>query len=38
MPRMVGIDPEKVVSVRTLCEGPRVRCSEGSNHGAKIDR
>lgn len=35
MPRMVGVDVQKVVSARTLCEGT---CSmqEGSRHGAKL--
>ena len=37
MPRRVGVDVQKVVSARTLCEG---RCSmqEGLRHGARIGR
>ena len=33
MPRMVGIDPQKVVSGRPLCEGDAFALW----HGAKID-
>lgn len=33
---MAGIDPEKVVSGRTLCEGSCVRCSEAQTMAEKL--